>query len=122
MPDHLHVLATMSSRLTVGQVIGKFKMQTNAALNSSDVHWQENFFEHRLRPEDITGNYARYIFLNPYRDKLIARCETWPFWSKAKDVDLDFVHSLDAGGLPPEEWLTTEIESLGVRHDFVGVD
>jgi REP element-mobilizing transposase RayT len=120
MPDHLHVLATLSGRLSVGQVIGKFKVLAKPALALADIRWQENFHEHRLRPEDVPGNYARYIFLNPYREKLISRCEDWPFWSKAGDVDFDFIHQLDAGGRPPEEWLTADMESLGVSLDAIG--
>ncbi len=122
MPDHLHVLATLSGRLAVGQAVGKIKTLTKPALTSAGAAWQENFHEHRLRPADLPGNYARYIFLNPYRGKLIGRCEHWPFWTKAPNVDFDFMQLLDVGRWPPEEWLTADMVSLGVDGKAIGAD
>ena len=122
MPDHLHIMATLSGRLSVGQVIGKIKALTKEVMVSMGAQWQENFHEHRLRPDDIAGSYARYIFLNPYRDKLIRRCEDWVHWTVAENADFDFLHLLDAGRWPPEEWLTADIETLGVNQEAIGPD
>jgi putative transposase len=79
MPDHVHILAALCGRLTVSQAVGKLKAPTKPALRSAGATWQENFFEHRLRPEDAAGAYARYIFLNPYRARLIPRIEVWRY-------------------------------------------
>jgi REP element-mobilizing transposase RayT len=122
MPDHIHILAVLSGRLTVSQVVGKMKALTNPTLKIAGAAWQENFFEHRLRPDEIAGAYARYIFLNPYRAQLIRQTETWPYWTKSAVHEFDFISQLIDGRLPPMEWLTTSTEMTGLRVEDVGVD
>jgi len=122
MPDHIHVLAILSGKLSISQVVGKLKTLTKPALRIAGANWQDNFFEHRLRPEEAAGIYALYIFLNPYRAHLIQAVDVWPFWKRANAHGFDFVAQLINGKLPPVEWLTSDIEALGLRTDDVGVD
>lgn len=61
MPDHIHLLFSLGSRLSLSQVIQKFKSKTKQALNSHDLKWQANFFEHRLRPDVEMEQFALYI-------------------------------------------------------------
>jgi REP element-mobilizing transposase RayT len=122
MPDHLHLLALLTGRLTLSRMVGKLKALTEPAMRVAELRWQENFFEHRLRPEDRAGDYARYIFLNPYRAGLIRQNEEWPWWRRSPEHGFDFLLMLDDARFPPSEWLRMDDEALGVMPETVGND
>src|SRR6478736_6483848 len=77
MPDHVHLLFTLGENLRVGQVIGKIKTLARRQPNEG-WRWQNECFEHRLRPEDSVEDYGFYIFMNPYRAGLARLDERWP--------------------------------------------
>ena len=141
MPDHIHLLCELGERLTVSQMVGKFKTlsqrvgDVGAALAQTAVaasgaptmgltagrlnaqtaaqgavagRWQRNFFEHRLRPGELANNYARYIFMNPYRAGLIGSRAVWPHWRFESTTDFNFLQMLDDGRFPPAAWFTNE--------------
>ncbi len=122
MPDHVHLLLQLGERLTVGQVVGKVKALSRAALSEHRASWQRDFFEHRLRPEDPTESYARYVFLNPYRGGLLDRRRVWPMWGVGRGVEFDFFAMLEDGRYPPTEWLDEDISVSGLSVDCVGAD
>ena len=103
MPDHIHLLIELGSPLTVSQVVGKLKSAIVRA--HSEVTWQENFFEHQLRPDDLIENYAVYIFMNPYGAGICDLEKTWPGWIGPRKMHWGFEDNLRAGGLPQPEWL-----------------
>jgi len=81
MPDHLHLLFVVTATLTIGQIIGRLKAKTRPALSLSGLSWQGNFYEHRLRPDDSIEDVLHYLFLNPYRARLLAADKAYPyFW------------------------------------------
>jgi len=43
------------------------------------IHWQRDFFEHRLRHEESRREKADYILQNPVRKGLAAHPEDWSF-------------------------------------------
>ena len=103
MPDHIHVLFVLGETLSLNRTVAKLKTRSTCGT----FRWQPNYFEHRLRPDDIAGFYARYIFLNPYRAGLVPRCEIWPHWIIGADGgNWDFIAGLEDGMFPPAEWLT----------------
>jgi len=104
MPDHIHLLLTLGPRLSIERLVAKFKTKSRQKLPPGIV-WQRNFFEHRLRPDESAGKYARYIFLNPYRKALLKRNNCWPLGILGPGIDFDFLHQLDATGCPPQQWL-----------------
>jgi REP element-mobilizing transposase RayT len=122
MPDHVHLLAVLQDKLSIGRVVGKFKALTKISLLQYDIHWQRDFFEHRLRPGEPAANYARYIFLNPYRSNLISRKSEWPHWMKNGETDFDFMPYLEQGHYPPGEWLDAPPEKLGINPQYMGND
>jgi len=122
MPDHIHILCVISGRLSISRLIAKMKTLTQNALTPYNIHWQANFFEHRLRPDDPTNPYAMYIFLNPYRNGLIERQSVWPWWLRGENVDFDFLAHLETGGYPPSEWLSRDPEDLGLSPTILGKD
>ncbi len=104
MPDHAHLLFTLGERLSLNRVMAKFKASTRRSAKA-DWWWQENGFEHRLRPEESAENYAFYMFMNPYRAGLINMRKAWSGWICPQPEGLIFSQGLDADGAPPAEWL-----------------
>jgi len=114
MPDHVHFLFQLGSRLRLGQVVGKLKSMTRDSLDTLELTWQDNYHDHRLRADKAAESFSRYIFLNPYRSQLITENETWPWWTRNRDYCPEFMKRLDDPPRPPKEWLDTpaSIESL----------
>lgn len=108
MPDHVHLLFTLKERITLGQVIGKLKSATRIALKSEQLQWQRNYFDHRLREQIPMEDFARYIFLNPYRKGLLPNNQTWPWWIINRNYKPEFIELLNEGIYPPPEWLKIE--------------
>jgi REP element-mobilizing transposase RayT len=105
MPDHLHILFTLGHSLSISQTIRKFKSQTKGLLGGAAMKWQGNFFEHRLRPEVSLENFARYIFLNPYRKGLLPLDAKWSGWVLSRHYQPEFLDKLREGRYPHPEWL-----------------
>ncbi|MDP2990921.1 MAG: transposase [Kiritimatiellota bacterium] len=103
MPDHVHALFVLCKILSLDRLVAKLK-----TLSKIDtLRWQPNYFEHRLRPDELAGSYARYIFLNPYRAGLLLRRAIWPHWIIGADSgNWDFIAGLEDGIFPLPEWLT----------------
>lgn len=51
MPDHMHLLFRLGEKLTFSRVIGRFKAKTMRPVLECGLMWQQNVFEHRLRPD-----------------------------------------------------------------------
>ena len=103
MPDHIHLLVELGSRLTVSQLVAKTK--AGITRTGSAVKWQLNFFEHRLRAHESAEDYAFYIFMNPYCADLCSLEQAWWGWIVSRQVRWQFEEKLRAGGLPEPEWL-----------------
>jgi REP element-mobilizing transposase RayT len=117
MPDHLHWLFSLGARLAIGRVVARLKAETHATLGKADFSWQRDFFEHRLRSEESAEDYARYLFLNPYRARLLPPASTWPGWWCPTPRLLQFTDRLDASGGPPAEWLAEPVPAGLVQAD-----
>lgn len=113
MPDHVHLLFTLGTRLTCGQVMGKFK---TLARDRGLVawRWQENGFEHRLRPDEFVEDYGFYIFMNPYGAGLQPVAQSWPWWVCPNPAQFRFLSHVVTGCPPPPAWLG-EVETVANR-------
>jgi putative transposase len=77
MPDHIHALISFPpSDKPIKLIVRKWKEWTAKA---TGIHWQRDFFEHRLRHDESRREKADYILQNPVRKKLVTRPEYWPF-------------------------------------------
>ncbi|MGD0651293.1 MAG: hypothetical protein ABSA97_09170 [Verrucomicrobiia bacterium] len=76
MPDHLHGLISFPSDKEMARVIAQWKEFTAKRLG---LHWQRDFFDHRLRNEERLREKADYILNNPVRRGLVTRAEEWPY-------------------------------------------
>lgn len=112
MPDHIHLLFTLGTRIELAQVIGKFKRWTRPALESACLAWQPNFYDHRIRQDAYLEPFARYIFLNPYRKNLIPIDQVWENWICSTQFKPEFLSVLNHGKYPQKEWLNINEESI----------
>ena len=77
MPDHVHfVLSFPITEKKVQTIVSKWKEWTAKTLK---VHWQRDFFEHRLRKEESFRQKVDYVLANPVRAGLVQRTEDWPY-------------------------------------------
>ncbi len=77
MPDHLHALLAIPPPSSMSRTIGEWK---NFHARFNHVHWQENYFDHRIRNDRELREKAAYIRLNPVVKGLCARPEDWPWF------------------------------------------
>lgn len=118
MPDHLHVLFTLGERLPLSRVVAKLKTLTRVDLGAGN-RWQENYFDHRLRPEASLEPFARYIFLNPYRKRLLSVDAAWSGWIRNRNYTPEFFEHLRGGSFPRREWLSGELPLTRVIQDSI---
>jgi REP element-mobilizing transposase RayT len=104
MPDHVHLFFTLGERLTLSQAIGRLKTQTKSLLKTHNADWQDNFYDHQLRPDDSTEATVRYIFQNAIHAGLISRDQRWPYFYCCT-ADWAWFETLTDSGQPFPEWL-----------------
>ncbi len=109
MPDHIHLLLQLGERLPLDRVVAKWK--TLARRSAPHCLWQANYYEHRLRPAESLERYAWYIFMNPYRARLISTDDNWPGWWPVPVNAWTFLSLARPGPCPQPEWLA-EIEAI----------
>jgi len=110
MPDHFHWLFMLGGRLTLGRVLAKFKVQSSRLWNDQTGVWQRDYFEHRLRESESSEAYGFYVFMNPYRAKLITDDQTWSGWYCPEPARFRFVSMLDSAGRAPSQWLNLAVD------------
>ena len=76
MPDHLHMLVAFPADEEMKKVVANFKEMT---AKKAGVHWQQNFFDHRLRSDESFDEKAHYIRMNPVRKGLVSSAEEWAY-------------------------------------------
>jgi putative transposase len=104
MPDHFHCLLELGSVHPLSRALGRFKTLTKDILEAASVAWQENFYDHQLRPNEPVEPVIRYIFMNPYEAGLIQPGMKWP-WFYCCEEDWAWFNGLTDGGQPFPEWL-----------------
>ena len=76
MPDHLHGLFSFCGKKPMARVMADFK---SWMAKSAGVHWQRDFFDHRLRGWESAAEKAKYIRNNPVRAGLAGQSGDWPY-------------------------------------------
>ncbi len=100
MKDHLHLIFRLGDRISIGQSIAKFKSKTR-----SYAIWQRDFYEHRIRNDESEEEFAFYMFMNPYVDRLCSLDEPWPNWTRWRNIPYQFEELLGDGISVPESWI-----------------
>jgi REP element-mobilizing transposase RayT len=105
MPDHIHFLFKLGTRLELSKTLTKFKSLTKPAFQEFLVTWQRNYHDHRLRADTALEGFVKYIYLNPYRKRLLTVTETYPHWHINKTYRPEFLEYLNEHGGPQHQWL-----------------
>ncbi|HVT73324.1 MAG TPA: hypothetical protein VHD61_09315 [Lacunisphaera sp.] len=81
MPDHFHALISFPREVRPARVLAGWK---EMVAKRTSVHWQRDFFDHRLRSLESHEEKAAYIRQNPVRKALVRDAAEWKFvWEPA---------------------------------------
>jgi len=73
MPDHIHLIVTVSGDAVIGEWVKAFK----AFVAHREFKWQEGFFDHILRGSESRSEKWKYIRMNPVRAGLVTTPDEW---------------------------------------------
>jgi len=104
MPDHVHLVISLGGEITLQESIRLFKGRLSSSLRNRNLQWQDGFHEHRLRADEDRLPVFQYLFLNPYRARLIATSEIWPGYYCSPD-DWTWFEPLTNSKAPFPEWI-----------------
>jgi len=104
MPDHIHLLIRLAGPGSLAECMRLFKGRLTSALRQRGLKWQEGFYEHRLRETEDLLPVFLYIYLNPYRAKLISNGQKWPGYYCCEE-DWSWFGTMTDHDLPQPEWL-----------------
>ena len=82
MPDHLHAIIAFPRAPGIKTTVSNWK---KFLASKHDIHWQRDFFDHRLRNHHEVDEKTSYILMNPIRKGLCERMEDWPWIYRPKD-------------------------------------
>ena len=89
MPDHVHLLLTPSSGISVERAVQFIKGGYSYRLRREEkiLVWQRSFTNHRIRDADDYERHCEYIHLNPLRAGLVRDAGAYPFSSGGLRLD-----------------------------------
>jgi len=76
MPDHLHGIVTFPQQFQMRKAVADWKRWLSTR---EGIHWQDGFFDHRLRSVESAVQKADYIRLNPVRAGLVGDPTEWAY-------------------------------------------
>jgi REP element-mobilizing transposase RayT len=104
MPDHLHLIVGLTGNADLSQSMKMLKGRSAVLLRSHQLRWQRGFFDHRMREREDRLPVFLYIFLNPYRARLLPVDQKWHGYFCAPD-DWEWFEPLTSEACPFPEWL-----------------
>jgi putative transposase len=81
MPDHLHAIIAFPREPGIKTTVSNWKRYLMA---KHGIHWQRDFFDHRLRDEHQLREKMSYILMNPVRKGLCKESGDWA-WAYRPD-------------------------------------
>ncbi|HEX4037191.1 MAG TPA: transposase [Acidobacteriaceae bacterium] len=83
MPDHVHLLLTVSGETTVEKAMqfikGGFSFRLKRETGHNGEVWQRGFSDHRVRDRESYKSHRTYIAMNPVRAGLAKSPEDFPW-------------------------------------------
>jgi putative transposase len=83
MPDHVHLLITLSGRMTIEKAMqlikGRFSYRLKKEHGYRGEVWQRGFWELRVEDQESFVRHREYIAQNPVRKGLVSTPEEFPF-------------------------------------------
>ncbi len=105
MPDHLHWLFELPEGQGLSEIVRLFKGRLSPKLRAVDLAWQKGaYHDRRLRANEESASYLRYMLCNPYRAGLCAHTNSWPFWYCDSEV-WSWFGEMTKAGRPHPEWI-----------------
>ena len=108
MPDHVHLLLTVGSEMTVERAMqlikGGYSYRLKKECGYSGEVWQRGFSEVRVGDEESFSQYREYIASNPVKAGLVDSPDEFPFCftylakQKAAGAEAQRVSALDGTG------------------------
>jgi putative transposase len=100
MPDHVHVLVEGATNESVlSRFVGRWKRASALEFKRQyrrDL-WQRLFYDHVLRPMELSHSFAWYIWLNPVRKEMCKEPGEYP-WSGSLTIEWTKVQR------PADDW------------------
>jgi REP element-mobilizing transposase RayT len=84
MPDHFHTLFAFRQSMEMRKVMTAWK---RFHTHHSQIEWQDNFFDHRIRSDESLDEKIEYIRHNPVRQGLVAQPEDWHYAWTGDDLE-----------------------------------
>ncbi len=83
MPDHLHFVAVLNGG-TLPELMHSLKGYTGKRLNSmlgrQGRLWQDQYYDHAVRKDEVLNEVVLYMLHNPVRAGLVTDFHEYPFW------------------------------------------
>ena len=83
MPDHVHLLITVSGEMSIEKAVqlvkGGFSYRLKQECGCSGEVWQRGFSEVRVKDEDSFAKHHEYIAQNPVKRGLVSEPEEYPY-------------------------------------------
>jgi len=83
MPDHVHLLVTLSGQMTIEKAMqlikGGFSYRLKKEYGFAGEVWQRGFWELRVEDQESYARHREYIAQNPVRRGLVGTAEEFPF-------------------------------------------
>jgi putative transposase len=91
MPDHVHLLITPISPVTLEKALqfvkGGFSYRAKKEFGFNGDIWQTSFYDRRVRDASEYARFRHYIHMNPVRKGLVALPEEFPYSSARLSLD-----------------------------------
>src|SRR5208282_3441371 len=93
MPDHIHLLITPASGISLERAVQFVKGGYSHRLRKVESLkiWQESFSNHRILDWEDYRNHCEYVRLNPVRARLVVEAGEYPYSSANPGFGLDGV-------------------------------
>ena len=104
MPDHVHLVVDLTGRRSLEECVRLLKGRLARNLRQRNLSWQPGFYERRMRKAEALGPVFHYVYLNPYRAKLVSEKQIWDgYYCSAGDWE--WFGTLTEESVPQPEWL-----------------
>jgi putative transposase len=82
MPDHIHLLLTPASEISLERAVQFMKGGYSYRLRKVEKIqvWQESFANHRIRDAEDYARHCEYVRMNPVRAGLVRDTAAYPFF------------------------------------------
>lgn len=95
---------TLGAAISLPECLRHFKGPLSPVFRREGLRWQSGYYEHRMRAEEDRLSVFLYVFLNPYRAKLLPPDQKWPGYFCTEE-DWAWFGPLTNSDTPFPEWL-----------------